>query len=133
MSVLRFTNADLVAYEKRLRRGQPRSAPQSAPEASAKADRWPLVLRDQIVAAGLPEPLREACFHPTRGWRSDLSWPDRRIAVEVEGQAHSIKRQRNADIEKHNAYMLSGWRYLRVTKRMVETGEALERARELLA
>lgn len=102
------------------------------PAATAKADRWALVLRDQIVAAGLPEPLREPCFHPTRGWRSDLAWPDRKLAVEIEGGAHGVKGQRERDCEKHNAYMLLGWRYLRVLPRWVETGQALAVVREAM-
>ena len=113
---------------------KPRSAPQSAPDAHAKADRWPLILRDQIVAAGLPEPYREFTWHSTRAWRLDLAWPHRHppLACEVDGGVHRIKGRFLADIERHNAMMLAHWRWVRVTPRMVDTGEALQVVRELL-
>lgn len=55
------------------------------------------------------------------------------LAVEVDGQVHRIKGRFAADIERHNALMLAGWRWARVTPRMVETGEALALVRELLS
>lgn len=133
--VLRWTPEQLDAYRARMGLQATQTAQERTPakEAThAPADRWPLALRDQIVAAGLPEPLREPCFHPTRGWRSDLAWPDLKLAVEIEGGAHGARKQRERDIDKHNAYMLLGWRYLRVLPRWVETGQALAAVREML-
>jgi hypothetical protein len=43
----------------------------------------PLCLR----AAGLPEPIREYRFAPSRRWRFDFAWPAAMLAVEVEGGA----------------------------------------------
>lgn len=135
MTHLTLTAEQFRAHQAKVQ-GKPSKSPQertpAAEAATAKPDRWPLVLRDQIVAAGLPEPLREPCFHPTRGWRSDLAWPDQRIAVEIEGGAHGARKQRERDCEKHNAYMLLDWRYLRVLPRWVETGQALHLVREML-
>jgi very-short-patch-repair endonuclease len=99
----------------------------------AQPDRWPLVLRDQIVDAGLLEPYREFTWHAQRNWRLDLAWPGLRLACEVDGMVHRIKGRFLADIERHNAMMAAGWRWIRVTPRMVETGEALALVRELLA
>ena len=35
---------------------------------------------------GLPEPERDARFHPIRRWRVDFLWRGARVAVEVEGK-----------------------------------------------
>lgn len=133
--MLRLTPEQLRAHQERLsgRRRQPQSDPQPPQATHAKTDRWPLFLRDQIVAAGLPEPYREHCWHRTRNWRLDLAYPDRRLAIEVDGAVHRIKGRYLADIERHNALVLAHWRYIRVTPRMVQTGQALELVRELLA
>lgn len=39
----------------------------------------------QIVDAGLPEPVREFRFHPVRGWRADFAWPEHKLLLEIEG------------------------------------------------
>lgn len=96
------------------------------------ADRWPLVLRDQIVEAGLPEPFREFVWHPTRNFRADLAWPDRKFIVEVDGAVHRIRGKFERDIERHNLLIRAGWIYIRVTPEMVRSGEALQWVREFL-
>lgn len=98
-----------------------------------KPDRWPLVLRDQIVMAGLPAPWREFVWHPTRNFRADLAWPDRQRIIEVDGAVHRIKGKFERDIERHNLLTLAGWQYLRVTPDMVRNGEALQWVKEFLA
>lgn len=73
------------------------------------------------LIAGLPAPDREVRFHPTRRWRFDLAWPERRIAVEVDGgiyqnlPSHSSIAQRERDYEKTNEAAALGWRVLRYT------------------
>lgn len=91
----------------------------------------------QLKAAGIPFE-REYRFYPPRRFRFDfvIKPTDERgvpsnllLAVEVEGGAFSGGHKRGADYhsdcEKHNLAMLDGWRTLRVTPTMVETGEAL--------
>ena len=114
------------------KRRKPQSALQQLREPCEQVDGWPIVLRDQIEAAGLPVPYREHMFHVNRGWRLDLAWPERRLAVEVDGAVHRIKGRFKGDIEKHNALTLAGWRWLRVTPQQVREGEALALVRELL-
>ena len=70
------------------------------------------------VAAGLPPPVAEHRFHPVRRWRFDFAWPEKRLAVEVEGGVfvqgrHARGAGIRADIEKYNAAVLMGWRVLR--------------------
>ena len=38
-----------------------------------------------LLAVGLAAPIREHRFAPPRRWRFDYAWPDRRLALEVEG------------------------------------------------
>jgi hypothetical protein len=71
------------------------------------------------VAAGLPEPVAEYRFDPTRRWRFDFAFVESRLALEVEGGAWSSGRHTRgsgfvADIEKYNAATLAHWRVLRV-------------------
>jgi hypothetical protein len=139
MRTLRLTDEQWTALQNKHRKPYGSAVP-VRPEPKAQADKWPLVLRDQIVAAGLPEPYREFTFHSTRGWRLDLAWvlpalpPSEggRFAVEVDGAVHRIKGRFQADIEKHNELTIAGWRWIRVTPRMVETGEALDLVKRLM-
>lgn len=128
-NVLRMTPAEFLAWK---RRQKPAEAPQSPAEAKEYIDSAPLLLRDQIVSAGLPAPFREHVFHESRGWRCDLAWPDRKLAAEVDGGVHRIKGRFLADIEKHNALTLAGWRWIRVTPGQVRNGDALELVKALI-
>ena len=80
--------------------------------------------------AGIAAPVRELLFAPPRRWRFDFSWPERLLAVEVEGGSfiagrHSRGAAFEADAEKYNEAALIGWRVIRVTPRMVDDGRAL--------
>lgn len=97
-----------------------------------KVDRWPLVLRDQVVEAGLPEPFREFVWHPRRNFRADLCWVDRKFIVEVDGGVHRLKDKWKRDIERHYHLVKQGWIYIRVTPEMVRSGEALQWVKEFL-
>jgi very-short-patch-repair endonuclease len=83
-----------------------------------------------IVACGLPEPVEEFRFDPVRRWRFDFAWPERMLALEIEGGTWSGGRHVRGkgyanDCEKYNAACLAGWRVLRFTSGMVRSGEAL--------
>lgn len=84
----------------------------------------------QIRATGLPAPVPEHRFHPLRKWRFDFAWPDRKVALEIEGLTHEGGRHQRlagyaADLEKYNAALLQGWQVLRVTGRMIVKGRAI--------
>lgn len=81
--------------------------------------------------AKMPVPEREYRFHPTRRWRFDFAWPDRRVAVEVEGGVwvggrHVQGTGFEKDCEKYSEAASLGWRVLRVTPRHIRQGRALE-------
>ena len=90
-----------------------------------------------VRADGLPAPEREYRFHPERRWRFDFAWPDRKLAVEIEGGQWVLGRHQRPDgfekdCEKYNAAALAGWRVLRFTGRQVKSLEALRVVGEAL-
>jgi hypothetical protein len=85
----------------------------------------------QIRWSKLPAPEREYHFHPVRKWRFDLAWPDRNLAVEVQGATwvagyHNRGKGYELDCVKYNEAVLLGWRVLTVTSAMVDDGRALD-------
>lgn len=80
--------------------------------------RDPLNLAQKCRAFDLPEPVAEYRFHPVRKWRFDWAWPERKIAVEVDGGVWVQGRHNRgsgylADMEKLNAAAEAGWRVFR--------------------
>jgi hypothetical protein len=85
----------------------------------------------QVRAAGLPAPEREHRFHPTRLWRLDLAWPDRKLACEVDGAVYAGGRHTRGkgyeeDCVKCAEAILAGWRVLRASTGQVQQGFALQ-------
>lgn len=79
----------------------------------------------------LPVPVAEYKFFPTRNWRFDWAWPDRKVALEVEGGAWTKGRHTRGqgfldDIVKYNAAAIAGWTVLRCTPDNVGTGEVFK-------
>lgn len=86
-----------------------------------------------------PLPNREYKFHPVRRWRSDFAWPDHGLLLEVEGGVyphmgsdgvlypgrHVTPGGFTADAEKYNEAALLGYRVLRVTKKHIRDGTAV--------
>ena len=82
-------------------------------------------------AAGLPEPEPEYQFHPRRKWRFDFAWPDRGIALEIDGGTWISGRHNRGsgflrDMEKLREAAILGWRVLRCTPKEFENGVGLE-------
>jgi very-short-patch-repair endonuclease len=84
---------------------------------------------------GLGQPEEEYPFHPTRKWRFDYAWIDRKIAVEVDGGiwirgrsgrggAHSLPTNILRDMEKSNEAQKLGWRIFRFTPTEIKKGVA---------
>jgi very-short-patch-repair endonuclease len=87
-------------------------------------------LTTQLVWVKADLPVRELRFAAPRRWRFDLAWPDRMLAVEVEGGLwiqgrHSRGKGIENDMDKYNEATLMGWRVLRVSPEMVDDGRAL--------
>ena len=86
----------------------------------------------QLLATGLAEGVtREYRFHDERRWRFDFAWPEKWVALEIEGGAWVRGRHNRAagfvkDCEKYSVAAAEGWRVLRVTRQQIESGQALE-------
>lgn len=85
----------------------------------------------QIRQAKLPEPLHQYRFHPTRMWRFDLAWPDRKLAVEADGGQWVRGRHQRPlgfakDAEKLNEAALMGWTVLRFATSQVRDNTAIQ-------
>lgn len=85
---------------------------------------------EQCRLTGNPVPVPEHKFHPTRRWRFDWSWPQQRLALEVQGGLfiqgrHSRGAALMKEHEKLNEAATRGWRVLFVTPRQIVDGSAL--------
>lgn len=91
----------------------------------------------QLKCAGIRME-REYRFHEKRRWRFDFADPEAMVAVEVEGVTfvgqgkntrlggrHVTPTGFHADAEKYAEAVAAGWRVLRVTPKMVKSGDAL--------
>ncbi len=59
--------------------------------------------------AGLPEPMTEALFHPTRKWRLDFLWGYEGVALESDGNGrHTRWAGFREDAEKRNEAQIHG-------------------------
>jgi hypothetical protein len=89
------------------------------------------------VGDGLPEPAIDARWHPTRRWEWDLSWPEYKVALEVQGGLYTGgKHVRVAgylnDVAKLNEGQLLGWLVLWCVPRQLDDGTALALIRAAL-
>lgn len=96
------------------------------------------MLAESMRLHGLPTPEREFRFHAVRKFRLDFAWPERMLAVEIEGGlyrggGHTSVAGLKRDIEKGNLLTLGGWRLLRFHGDQVRSGEATETIRQALA
>ena len=75
-------------------------------------------LRLRLTAAGIPEPQvnPEVPLVTGQRLRVDLVWPDRRVAVEYDGDQHRTDpRQWREDREREASLRAEGWEVIRVT------------------
>ena len=85
----------------------------------------------------LPLPEREHAFHPKRKWRFDFAYLEAKIAIECEGGVwvngrHSRGQGFTEDCAKYNQAAVLGWRVLRFTKDMIDSGQATHCIRQVL-
>ena len=95
-------------------------------------------LCQQIQVEKLPVPVRELRFDAVRRWRFDLAWPQKKIAVEVEGGVFTKGRHvrgagYEADAVKYNQAQLQGWKVFRYSTGQVKKGLAMVDLRKALA
>lgn len=71
------------------------------------------LLKAKLEEATGVEWIREYRPCPTRRWKIDLSLPDIKLAVEIEGRFHGRAKQHVSDCEKNNYLEANGWTCLR--------------------
>jgi very-short-patch-repair endonuclease len=90
---------------------------------------------------GLPLPITEHQWDCIEGrkWRWDYSWPDHKVALEVDGGGfvkggghHHRKEGRDDDNEKQNEAVRQGWRVVRVNPQQILTMDLMDLLADLL-
>jgi very-short-patch-repair endonuclease len=107
-----------------------------APKAKREPARYDSFVR-LLANTDIPSPTLEYRFHETRKWRFDFAWPDKKIALEVEGAVWTGGRHTRGsgfirDMEKYNSAAMRGWRVVRCTPQTISAPETLTMLRELL-
>lgn len=97
------------------------------------------ILEFHLTSTKAPAFVREYPFHPERRWRFDFAWPDHMLAVECEGLTAPTQKSRHTtnegfseDCVKYNAAALLGWRVLRYTLPMIQSGVAITQIEQAL-
>lgn len=90
-----------------------------------------LLLLNRIEQAGLPVGEAGQRIIPGRQFAYDRVWRDQRVCVEVQGATfvrggHSTGTGIERDCEKACLAAVHGWRYLPLTKHMIEDGRAVD-------
>ena len=94
-------------------------------------------LAEALEQFGMPRPEVELPFHPKRKWRFDLAWPDRKVAIEIQGGIWSRGRHTRGkgylnDMEKLNEAQLLGWKVFWTATDHWKTGEAIDLVERIL-
>lgn len=93
-------------------------------------DKAELFLQYWNMLTELPAPKSEYNFdkHLGRKHRFDFAFPDRLIAIEIEGNAWNVKgggrHMQNSDLEKYNIAASLGWRIFRFSPSMIKSNPA---------
>lgn len=94
---------------------------------------------EQIRDSTLPEPVssftgdcRQHQYLEGRKFTADFAWPDRMIALEVDGGAHKTNGRFSSSFERAYLLLLAGWTVLHVGAVEVEQGIALQWIQNLM-
>ncbi len=93
-----------------------------------------ILFHNQLKKGQLPIAWHEFVFAEGHKWRFDFAWPEKRLAVEIEGGTYTRGRHQRPvgfadDCRKYNHAALLGWRVLRFTGDMVRSGEGVDLVR----
>ena len=89
------------------------------------------------VVVGLPMPTQEYRFAAPRRWRWDFAWPDRKVALEVNGGVwirgkHSRGKGQVNDFAKWSEGAAQGWLVLHTTPALLESTTVYSQLRRAL-
>lgn len=90
-----------------------------------------LAILQRELPAAANGAIAEFRFHPVRQWRFDLAWPTQRVAAECDGGiysggGHVRGAHIESDAEKFSVAASMGWRVLRLTRKMIDDGRAVD-------
>lgn len=93
---------------------------------SALSEKFAMQLRGCAISF-----VAEYKFHPTRKWRFDFAFPEKKLAVEIDGGTwiggrHTTGAGFEKDCEKKNEAVKLGWRILTFTGKHLRNGEAIQ-------
>ena len=92
----------------------------------------------QLRLCGINLPVMEHRFHPSRRWRFDFAYPDKKLAIEYQGgvymnkSGHSNVSGMERDCLKFSSAAALGWRVMPINAGMVRRGEAVQLVAEAL-
>lgn len=93
-------------------------------------------LRVGLIMHGLPAPVPQFVVRHSGHFvaRVDPAYPDRRLAIEYDGQWHADLGQLRRDRQRMNRLLTAGWRVVHVTARdLPQLTEVVRDIRQLLA
>jgi hypothetical protein len=79
----------------------------------------------QLLVLEIAPPQREYRFMPNRDFRLDYAWPEKKLAVEVNGMVHRIKERFLRDTEKVAYALIHGWIVLPISGDDVRSGRGV--------
>lgn len=102
-----------------------------------KGDDLSVEFRLLCKQSGLPMPVTEHVFHPTRKWRMDFAWLDEKVYLECDGAIWTMGRHTRGsgwfrDTEKINSAAALGWRLMRASPATLCTAETIDLLRQAL-
>ena len=109
------------------------------PKTPARRSQIETLMWEQIRDYGLPEPISAFTKDRTqlqylegRKFTADFAWPDRMIALEVDGGAHKTNGRFSTSFERAYLLLLAGWTVLHVGAAEVQKGIAIQWIQNLL-
>jgi len=89
-----------------------------------------MMLLVRLERAGLPVPVHQFRFCPTRKWHADMAYPSAMLLIEVDGGAYTQGRHTRGKGFEEDCVKLStaaalGYRVVRVTGTHIRSGEAV--------
>ncbi len=125
-SVIPQTFDQALAQEAKVKKPRPKKTKEQREMEKALSDASPI-----FMAAGILRPEREYRFDAERQWRFDYAWPERRIALEVEGGVWTQGRHTRGkgfleDMKKYNRAAMLGWRVVRCVPDTLTSGETIQ-------
>ena len=98
--------------------------------------KYPIFLQ-VLSISGLPSPVTEFKFHDNRKWRFDYAYPDKKVAIEIDGGSFTNGRHTRPlgfqnDLEKFNEAAILGWRVLKFIPQELNSMKTVDKIKKAL-